>query len=156
MEKNTITTKIFLKQKQVYITVFLLVLFLVFPYFSKAAGLIPCGNTGEEPCQVIDVFILVARVTNWLLRMASIYAVLKIVQAGFWFTVSQGDEEAISKNKTQIQNAVLGFCLSMIAYMLVNTVVNVIFLKGVKNCTVDLTQAWTYLNVDEKACRGIK
>jgi hypothetical protein len=147
-----------LKGKQKVISQIILVVFLIFtPLLVNAAGLVPCGGDGEKPCQIIDIFVIVARVTNWLLRVAGIFATFKIVQAGFWLAVSQGNEEDVTTNKKKFTNAVLGLALAMMAFMFVNTVVNVIFLQGLSQnrhtCKIDLTKAWVYVQIQPDACR---
>ena len=71
------------KQKAFKIIIILALLSL--PLVVSAAGLVPCGDTqhGEQPCTVYDVFYLIAHVTNWLIMVAGIYAVYKIIDGGF-------------------------------------------------------------------------
>ena len=118
-----------------------------------AAGLVPCGGVGEAPCQVSDIFVLIARVTNWLLRFAGLYAVYQIIGAGFWLIVSQGNEEKISSNKAKISNAIVGLVLALMAYLFVNTAVNLILLQGVKKCKIELSDPLNYININTEACK---
>ena len=125
-----------------------LILLLSAPVLVRAAGLVPCGGDGEKVCGVSDIFVLIARVTNWLIMVAGIYAVFKIVQTGFNLVISMGNEEAITKNKKGLGNAIIGFAFTMMAFMLINTVVNVI-LRGATNdpkCKIDFTNPLTYLS----------
>lgn len=144
-----------LNQKQkTFIKICGLALLLTLPLLAQARGLVPCGGDGEPVCKVSDIFVLIARVTNWLIMVAGVYAVFKIVQAGFNLVISSGNEEAITKNKKGIANAIVGFVFTMMAFMFINTVVNVI-LRGATNdpkCKIDFTNPMTYLNnygVDE-------
>src|SRR5436305_260538 len=105
------------------------------PVVVSARGLVPCGGysdnqgTHEKPCNVQDVFALFARVTNFLIAFAGVYAVYQIVNAGFWLIVSAGNEEAVSTQKKALTNAVIGFVLVMVAYLLINTVINLLLLS---------------------------
>lgn len=118
---------------------------LTVPMFSHAAGLVPCGGDApEKPCTVLDAFYMIARVTNWLILMAGIFAVYEIVGAGFWLVASAGEEESITKRKKALSSAVVGFFLVMAAYMFMNTVVNFILMS---KCTIDFRSPWTYLTV---------
>src|SRR5258708_36717042 len=140
-------------------TIFLLLcciclLFVVLhPHSVSARGLVPCGGynadgSAEPRCQVGDIFILIARLTNWLIAMAGVYAAYLIIGAGFWLTVSQGEEEKISQHKKALSNAIVGFVLVLMAFMFVNTVVNYIFLRNISGCKIDLTSPLTYLTID--------
>ena len=139
------------KQKIILI---LSVFFLTFsvPLFAGARGLVPCGGyttdtsqTREAPCTVSSIFVLFARVTNWLLGLVGLFAVFKIIQAGFNLVISQGEEEKITQNKKAITYSVLGVCLSFLAFVLINTVVNFLLANQTPGCTVDLTNPTTYL-----------
>src|SRR3989344_6831635 len=105
------------KKQVIILSTFLL---LLLPFGVAADGLVPCGGPTESPCTVKDIFVLVARVTNTLIGLAGIYAVYVIIGAGFWMTVTMGNEEAITKNKKALTQAVVGFVLAMMAYMMVN------------------------------------
>ena len=109
---------------------FVLLVLSLIPLFASAHGLVPCGGSGENPCNVQDIFSLIARVTNWLIYVAGIYAVFQIVNAGFWLIVTMGNEESITKWKGALTEAVVGFVLVMMAYVLINTAVNSILLAG--------------------------
>lgn len=131
----------------------------IYPHGVFAAGLVPCGGPTEKPCDVIDVFIIIARTTNWLLRVAGIYAVYKIIQASFNLVISMGNEESLTKNKGQISNVVVGLAFVMFAYVIVNTVVNYIFLRGIgipktapkeiqDSCKLNLASPLTYVTIE--------
>ncbi|MBI5530696.1 MAG: hypothetical protein HY918_04320 [Candidatus Doudnabacteria bacterium] len=147
-----------MKQK---IAAILIALSLVFmPSFTLARGLVPCGGykddagtQREPPCTVLDFFVLVATVTNWLISLAGVYAVFEIVNAGFWLVVSSGNEESITKNKNALFQAVFGFVFVMAAFILINTAVNYILLGGDKSKMIDLTKPVCYLAPNSDACK---
>ena len=133
-------------QKQKIILILSLILVLAVPFFASAHGLVPCGGSGEKPCNVQDIFSLIARVTNWLIFIAGIYAVYEIINNGFWMIVSLGSEEAITKRKAGLSNAVVGFVFVMLAYLLINQAVNQILLDGAPcNLKVDIAHPLNYL-----------
>lgn len=102
------------------------------PSASRGGGLVPCGlgdvekNPGSR-CTVNDIFSLVARVTNYLIGVAGIFAVFKIVQNGFNMIVFSGNAESIKKAKGGLINAILGLVLVMMAFGLIYTVIHGIF-----------------------------
>lgn len=148
------------KQKKLLLTIFLLVtVFFSVPFYSHARGLVPCGGykddgSRESPCNLCDVFSLIAIVTNWLISVAGIYAVFQMVNAGFWMVTSMGNEENITKWKSALTSAVVGLVLVMIAFIIVNTAINYILLDGSKE-KVDLTHPFKYLNISatQNACK---
>lgn len=136
------------KQKILLIGLVLIGLFFV-PYLSFARGLVPCGGDGEDVCKLADVFVGIARVTNWLLMVAGVYASYKIIQAGFSMVISMGNEESITKSKKQIENAVLGFVFTMMSFMFVYTTVNIL-LRGAgdsdpNKCNIDIRDPLSFL-----------
>ncbi len=156
-------------KKQIFILLASLV--LVAPVTAQARGLVPCGGykdngSLERPCNIEDIFILIARATNFLIAMAGVVAVYYIVAGGFWLIVSTGNEEDISKRKSQISSAVVGFVLVLMAFMFVNTVVNFLLSRSIVTdpkgqgkattaCKFDLTSPLTYLTIDPKKCSSL-
>ena len=152
-------------KKQIFILIFAS-LTLFAPFSLQARGLVPCGGykddagtQREDPCDLRYVFILIATVTNWLISTAGIYAVYQIVSGGFWLIITMGEEENITKHKKTITNAVVGFVLVMMAFILVNTTLNGILL-GLADTSeankdpirIDFTQPLCYLNPGAKDC----
>jgi len=151
-------------KKQKIILVVCLLLVLVVPVFVSARGLVPCGGYDpalpggrEHPCGVQDIFVLVARATNFLIAMAGVFAVYEIVSGGLWLALSMGNEEAITRRKDQIQSAIIGLVLVLMAYMFINTVVNYMLSRKYvtldkdgkyTNCKFDLTNPLSYMTID--------
>jgi len=125
------------------------------PLISQAGGLVPCGGAAEKPCTVLDIFTLVAKVTNWLIWAAAIYAVWKILEHGFGLIYTLGSEESITKHKEGITDAVVGFVLVMMAYIIINTVVNFILLGySPAGAKINLQSPCTYLNASASCVNG--
>ncbi len=122
---------------------------LLLPFSVQARGLVPCGGVDEKPCTVTDVFVLVARVTNKLIALAGIYAVYVIIGAGWWMVNTMGDEERLTKYRKQMTQAIVGFVLVLMAYMIMNTAVNLILLNAGENkaCKLDLSDPLNYLEI---------
>ena len=135
--------------KQKLVIIFFSFFLLLSPAFAQARGLVPCGgytdSGAREPvCTVNDVFYLFARVINWLISLAGIYAVIQIVIAGFFLTISQGNQEAITKHQGHLTNVIIGFVIVMIAFVSINTLVNTVLQS---KCKIDLSNPLTYLTV---------
>jgi Type IV secretion system pilin len=144
----------FKKQKIIIVLAFSLL--ILSPAFVSASGLVPCGSNGQSPCTVTDIFVLIAQVTNWLIAMAGVYAVFRIIWAGFNLVISAGSEESITKWKGSIQNAIIGFVFVMFAYVFINTAVNVLLLNNIANtsCQLNLQSPLTYLQINPANCQS--
>lgn len=118
---------------------------LVLP-FAASAAIVPCGgnenaaiqqlyqtnkpdaattqqllqNVQANSCHLSDLFKLIARITNILVGLAGIYAVVRIIIAGFTLVISGGNQELISAGKEGLTHAIIGFLLVMLAYLIVN------------------------------------
>jgi hypothetical protein len=135
------------KQKAFKIIIFSSLFLLAVPFFVHARGLVPCGGYNENPCTVTDIFYLLARVSNWLIMIAGVFAVQRIGLAGFWLVVSAGNEETISTNKKALSHAVVGLVFALLAFLFVNTGVNFLLRS---RCKLDLRNPLTYLSVCNK------
>lgn len=141
------------KQKQ-NLKILGIICLLTLPSLAGARGLVPCGGEGEEPCNIVHVFAIIARVTNWLIMVAGIYASYVIIFGGFNLVTSMGNEESITKNKKQITNGVLGFVFTLMAFMFVYTALNLL-LRGAggsdaNKCNIDLTNPISFLKVKDE------
>lgn len=96
-------------------------------------GLVPCGNGGTpenpnpNPCTIDAIFVVIAKVTNFLIVAAGAYAVLMIIISAFRMVTARGDQGALTKAKNGLTYAIIGFVLVMIAFAAVNTFVYKIF-----------------------------
>ncbi len=122
----------------------LAVIIAIIPLFASARGLVPCGGDGENPCKFTDIFVLIARVTNWLLMFAGVFAVYQMVNNGFWLVITMGNEESITQRKKGLSNAIVGFVLAMLAFVFINTTVNLLLRS---RCNVDFKNPLSYLTV---------
>ena len=140
-----------LKPKKQFIIFILFLALLTVPLVVSARGLVPCGgyldNGQPEPrCSLVDIFVLAARMTNYLIGLAGIYAVYLIIFAGFSLVTAMGNEESIKQKKDALSNALVGFILAMMAFLFVNTVVNLLLRS---KCEIDLTNPLQYLTISD-------
>lgn len=109
---------------------------------EKNKGLVPCGRdsavTGsgiagprpDDTCTVRDLFTLMIRVTNYLILLSGFFATFQIIRSAFSMVLSQGNPEGISGAKKHLVNSILGLVLALMAFILINTVVGLLGLKG--------------------------
>lgn len=79
-------------------------------------GLVPCGSFSDNPCQLVDLFNLVITITNFLIGMGGIVAVVVIIYAGWSLVLAAGNVEAVTVAKKLLVNAFIGFFFVMIAF----------------------------------------
>lgn len=141
------------KQKQ-NLTVLGIICLISLPYIAGARGLVPCGGEGEVPCNIEHVFIILARVTNWLLMVAGVFASYKIIQGGFWLIVAMGNEEDITKNRKLITNAVVGFVFTLLAFLFVSFTLNLFLRQATgpneSKCKIDIRDPMSFLLINDQ------
>lgn len=140
------------KQKKQIIIILLFSLFLLAPVAASAAGLVPCGgpNNGEKPCTFQDMFILVARATNFLIEWAGVFAVYQIIFNSFGVIWHLGEEESITQYRKSLSNAIVGFVMVMMAFVFINTTVNIILSS---KCSFDLTNPLNYIEINNQCTK---
>ncbi|MFC1623223.1 pilin [Patescibacteria group bacterium] len=105
------------------------VLFLAtafFPDIADAAGLVPCGGRDEDPCTLCHLFIGINNVLTWGRNILVSVAFLAIVVAGIIYIVSAGSQQTMEMAKTMLKQALIGFVVVLGAWLIVNTVMNLI------------------------------
>lgn len=80
-------------------------------YAGQSAGL-----NGDLPAQITAI-------TNTLLLVIGVAAVLMLIVGGFRYVFSQGNEKAISAAKDTILYAVIGIVVAIMSYAIVNFVI---------------------------------
>lgn len=118
--------------KRVIVTVMVLITAsaTLLPLPALAFSLVPCGGTGQDPCQFKHLVFLIIRVINYLISVAAVVAMYYILLNGFNLMTSLGNPEKIKKGKVGIANAVVGFGIVVLAFVFVNLLANGIFGKG--------------------------
>src|SRR5689334_15026423 len=128
------------KIKTAILGIFLLSgVFLQPVYVNGADGLRVCGGsenisagaTDSSFCQLQDIFKLIAKITNYLIGAAGLFAIVMIVVSGVRLITSIGNDSEVKKGKKGLTNAIIGFVLVLIAYLVINTIfVAIVSQKG--------------------------
>lgn len=130
--------------------VFALSASLLLPFASAtpayAAGLVPCGDTSSSsttstgtptvtnPCKLADFFKLLARVANFMVAFAGLYAALRIIMSAARLVTAGGNQESIATGKEGLTNAMVGLIIVLLAYVIINTIFGVFAPKvGISN-----------------------
>jgi len=67
------------------------------PGLSLAAGLVPCGGTGEKMCTACDIFVLVQSVITNIFKYSFVIGGIIIIMAGFNMMFSQGNSGKVAQ-----------------------------------------------------------
>jgi len=79
------------------------------------------GSTGSSSSSVSDI---AATISNIMLFVLGAVAVIMIVVGGIRYATSNGDQSAVKGAKDTILYAVVGLIVALIAYAIVNFVIN--------------------------------
>lgn len=116
--------------KKLFILIILFALFI--PVLTKAAGLVPCGRSEDDPstpmineaapCTACDLLVLFQNVLKFALEIAFLIVVGFIIYGGFRWIFSSGNEANIKAGQQTITNALVGLAIILCAWLIVNTI----------------------------------
>lgn len=110
--------------------VLLLLIAIVFPLLATpaSAALVPCGTSEtKSQCTVCDFFLLVQNIFTFLTtQLAPPIAIAMIIIGGVVVMTAAGSER-LKTGKTIITNALIGFGIVLMSWIVVNTIINIIF-----------------------------
>ena len=124
-----------LKINSTIISLILLTVLLVLPMVVLAAdasvdggggGLVPCGNTADDPCTFKDIFELIGNVIKFLLfTLALPLCALAIVWGGIIIVLNPANPGERAKGLDIIKNAMIGLALALASYLIVDTLLTI-------------------------------
>lgn len=71
-----------------------------------------------------DVIVLIARIIDWALYLSGAIAVIFVIIGGYRYLTAGGNEEAATKGKNSVINAIIGLVIIMLAYVIITVVTN--------------------------------
>src|SRR5690606_10141431 len=112
-------------KKIIFVSV--LAAFLLVGNFADAA-IVNCGGTSnhQNDCTIRDLINTVVAITNLLLSWAWLVSMLFIIWGGWQMVNSGGNQEQIAAGKTIFSQAIIGFFIIMISFVLINVVVGIL------------------------------
>ncbi len=104
----------------------LAILILSLPTLVTAAGLVPCGGTGEAPCQACHLVQMGQNLLTWFITiMASVIALIFAIN-GMKLVMARDNSHALSEAKGSMTNAIVGFVILLSAWLIVDTVLKTV------------------------------
>jgi len=111
------------------------VLFLIMPFLAYADGTVSNGlsNAGLQSIfgtgglnSSQSLSDLIVRVVDILLTFAGVVAIVFVIIGGYQYVVSGGNEETAEKGKKTLINAIIGIVVVVLAYTIINVLVNLV------------------------------
>lgn len=96
---------------------------------ALAADLVPCGQ-GKEPCTICHVLMVANNIFNFFVRISIGIALLLIVIAGILYITSSGSEGMMTMAKTALKFAIIGFIVTLLAWLFVNVLAHALGYKS--------------------------
>jgi len=102
--------------------------FMATPAYAACTSGVDCINDGLEATGGTggskDIGPIIKDIVNALLFILAAVAVIMIVIGGIRYTISQGDSSSVTSAKNTILYAVIGLVVAILAYAIVNFVVD--------------------------------
>lgn len=100
----------------------LILMILVVPVISSAAGLVPCD--GIEDCTYDSLWELVNNVIDFLLFVVAVPLTVVVISfAGMYMVIYSTNEGKRSEAKGMIKTAIIGLILALSAYLIIQAIV---------------------------------
>ena len=132
-------------QKYIFLSFFLFCFLFLISFQTQAAGLIPCGGKGQNPCQLCDFLVLFQNIVNFLLfKIVPPVAALMIVIGGIMFFMGGASPGMLQKAKSLLTSVAIGLVIIYGAWVFVNTFFMLIGLSQFGEFGFDLRQWWKF------------
>jgi hypothetical protein len=107
------------------------------PPASDSQGRVPLCNPVElDSFSSTDVVAFASKIILIVAGFSTLLPIIAVTYAGFSMVISQGEQEAITKAKTSLTWAVMGFVISILSYVII---IGTIHLLGANNLPDDPT-----------------
>ena len=102
---------------------------------EETGGLVPCGRYSDnpetswderQPCTLCQLFLMLKLILEFLLKLALIIVILFIIISGLLYIFSLGSPEMLTRAKSALTRAIAGFAIIFLAWLVINTVMNVV------------------------------
>ncbi len=91
----------------------------------QAAGLVPCGGPGENPCTLCHFFVMLNNIIRFVMTvLVPTVAVLMLVIGGVLFFFAGAKPATLMQAKGVITSVIIGLLIIFSAWIIVNTVLS--------------------------------
>ena len=96
------------------------------PVVAVAAGLVPCGGFGQNPCTWCDLLQLAKNVIDFLMYIIFPLAAIVIVWGGIVIMTARDSAEKAKKGRAIITAAVVGILIALLSWLILDTIFKVV------------------------------
>lgn len=96
------------------------------PSTSTSGPMLVRCAAGPDNCTIRDLIFVVIRVINFFIGASWLVALFFVFWGAYGLSTSYGNSEKIEAGKKTIQNAIVGFFLVIVAFLLINWLVMVL------------------------------
>ncbi|OHA15545.1 MAG: hypothetical protein A3B08_03820 [Candidatus Taylorbacteria bacterium RIFCSPLOWO2_01_FULL_43_44] len=100
----------------------------------------PCAGNGEpntnglldpwEVCTFNDFIVMVGGIINFIIILASVYAAVSFMYAGYAYLTSGGSQEAVSRAKSIFKKVFIGYIIVLTAWLMIYTIEQAFYETG--------------------------
>jgi len=136
-----------------FFSIFLLSFLLISSAGSVfAAGLVPCGNPGQNPCTICDFFVLISNIINFFLKdIIPPLAILLLAVGGGMYMFSGQVPALMARAKSVIVSTLIGLVIIYGAFVIVGTFLSLI---GLNDWTINIYNDWMHGQFFKINCGG--
>lgn len=93
---------------------------------NPAAAGAETARAGGMPSELVGVNGVFTKITNTVLYAVGIISVIMLIYGGLRYVLSGGDSKKVTDAKNTIMYAIIGLIISILAYAIVNFVINAV------------------------------
>jgi len=115
-----------LKQFKTFFFIITLILFvsgfIVNDVYAQG-GFVPCGNEGQSPCTICDIFVMIQRIINFLsYNIVPVLAAVFIIIGGLMMLMGGAKPDMFQRGKNIFKNTLIALLIIYGAWMITNTI----------------------------------
>jgi hypothetical protein len=112
------------------IIAFAVLALVLLPTLALAQSLVPAAEPGQAPGFLggnTTIGSILRAITRFLLGFAGVVAILFIIYGGFRYITAGGNEDAAESGKHILTNAIIGFAIILLSWVILIVIENVIY-----------------------------
>ena len=100
--------------------------FAALPLAVQAAGLVPCGGQGQNPCTWCHLMQLAKNIINFMMYIVFPLTAIMIVVGGIMIMTAGGSTERVAKGREIVTAAVVGLLIALLSWLIIDTIIGII------------------------------
>ena len=92
----------------------------------QAAGLVPCGGSGQSACTLCDLFGLFKNLIDFAMMLIFPLATVMIIYGGFLIMTTGDSPTRAQQGRGVIKAAVIGILIALLSWLVLDTIFKVL------------------------------